>query len=108
QIRTPVTNLMLYTGLLQEMAETENGSGYAGSGESELREKMRPLLQKIQKQTDKLDFFVKELVKSTYTEREIISLHPEMTDAGEILAQACQMVELAAMKKGIAICCETV
>ena len=108
QIRTPVTNLMLYTGLLQEMAETENGSGYAGSGESELREKMRPLLQKIQKQTDKLDFFVKELVKSTYTEREIISLHPEMTDAGEILAQACQMVELAAMKKGITICCETV
>ena len=90
------------------MAETENGSGYAGSGESELREKMRPLLQKIQKQTDKLDFFVKELVKSTYTEREIISLHPEMTDAGEILAQACQMVELAAMKKGITICCETV
>ena len=31
-----------------------------------------------------------------------------MTGAGEMLAQACQMVELAAMKKGIAICCETV
>ena len=39
QIRTPVTNLMLYTGLLQEMAETENGSGYAGSGESRTERK---------------------------------------------------------------------
>ena len=39
QIRTPVTNLMLYTGLLQEMAEKENGSVHADSGESELREK---------------------------------------------------------------------
>ena len=108
QIRTPVTNLMLYTGLLQEMAETENESGHIGSGESGLGERIQPLLQKIQKQADKLDFFVKELVKSTYTEREIISLHPEMTDAGEMLAQACQTVELAAMKKEITICCETV
>lgn len=46
---------------------------------------------------------MKELVKSTYTEQEMISLHPEMTDVQEIVAAACQTVELSAMKKGIVI-----
>lgn len=89
QIRTPVTNIMLYTGLLQEIP---------GLNEDTLH-----LLLKLQKQADKLDFFMKELVKSTYTEQEIISLHPEMTDVQEIVASACQNVELSAMKKGIVI-----
>lgn len=96
QIRTPVTNIMLYTGLLQEIVAAPGQDG-------EVTENISHLLLKLQKQADKLDFFMKELVKSTYTEQEMISLHPEMTDVQEIVAAACQTVELSAMKKGIVI-----
>lgn len=96
QIRTPVTNIMLYTGLLQEIVAALGQDGG-------VTENISHLLLKLQKQADKLDFFMKELVKSTYTEQEMISLHPEMTDVQEIMAAACQTVELSAMKKGIVI-----
>ncbi|OUO27047.1 HAMP domain-containing sensor histidine kinase [Eubacterium sp. An3] len=96
QIRTPVTNIMLYTGLLQEIVAAPGQDGG-------VTENISHLLLKLQKQADKLDFFMKELVKSTYTEQEMISLHPEMTDVQEIVAAACQTVELSAMKKGIFI-----
>lgn len=96
QIRTPVTNIMLYTGLLQEIVAAPGQDGG-------VTENISHLLLKLQKQADKLDFFMKELVKSTYTEQEMISLHLEMTDVQEIVAAACQTVELSAMKKGIVI-----
>lgn len=88
QVRTPLTNIMFYTGLLREK-ETE--------GEK------RALIDKIQKASDKLDFFMRELVKSSYAEQEIISLHPQMTRAFELVHGACQMQELFAMKKNITI-----
>lgn len=88
QVRTPVTNIMLYAGLLQEQDLD--------------RDTMR-LVNKIQNQSDKLAFFMKELVKSSYAEQEMISIHPEKTSVEEILNTACQTVELAAMKKKIHI-----
>lgn len=88
QVRTPLTNIMLYVGLLQEQ---------------DLDENTMLLIEKIQKQSIKLDFFMKELVKSSYAEQEIISIHPEMTSVEEIINTACQMVELAALKKKIDI-----
>lgn len=91
QVRTPVTNIMLYAGLLQEQDLD--------------RDSMR-LADKIQKQSDKLDFFMKELVKSSYAEQEMIAVHPEKTCVEEILNTACQMVELAAIKKKINIVLE--
>ena len=53
QVRTPITNIMLYAGLLQE---------------KDLDSDSKRLADKIQKQSDKLDFFMKELVKSSYAE----------------------------------------
>ena len=122
QIRTPITNIMLYTGLLQEILTASGkddgesahtgkiskqsagkNNGESGVKDGEKTEQIIHLLLKLQKQADKLDFFMKELVKSTYTEQEIISLHPEMSDVQEIVASACQNVELSAMKKGIVI-----
>lgn len=88
QVRTPLTNIMLYVGLLQEQ---------------DLDESTMRLAEKIQKQSMKLDFFMKELVKSSYTEQEMISIHPEMTGVEEIINTACQMVEVAALKKKIDI-----
>lgn len=88
QVRTPLTNIMLYVGLLKEQEL---------DGDSML------LVDKIQKQSDKLDFFMKELIKSSYAEQEMISIHPEMINVEEIVNTACQMVELAALKKKIDI-----
>lgn len=88
QVRTPLTNIMLYVGLLKEQEL---------DGDSML------LVDKIQKQSDKLDFFMKELIKSSYAEQEVISIHPEMNNVEEIVNTACQMVELAALKKKIDI-----
>lgn len=92
QVRTPITNIMLYTGLLAE---------------KELKEDEKLLADKIQKQADKLDFFIKELVKSSYTEQEMLTLRPEMTSLEEMIDTACQMTEVSAMKKQITIRKET-
>lgn len=92
QVRTPITNIMLYTGLLAEKDVTED---------------IKILADKIQKQADKLDFFIQELVKTSYTEQEMLKLHPEMTPVEEIIDTACQMTEVAAMKKQITIQKET-
>lgn len=88
QIRTPLTNIMLYAGLLQEQALNPDAS---------------LLADKIAKQSKKLEFFMKELVKSSYAEQEMISIHPEILHAEEIRNTACQIVELAALKKKIHI-----
>lgn len=91
QIRTPLTNIMLYTGLLQERQLDQDTMLLAG---------------KIRRQSEKLDFFMKELIKSAYAEQEMISIHPEMTGVEELIGAACQMTELAALKKGIEIVIE--
>lgn len=88
QVRTPLTNIMLYVGILQEQG---------------LDHDSKALVDKIGKQSDKLDFFMKELVRSSYAEQEMISINPQFTDVGEILDTSCQIVEMAALKKKIEI-----
>ena len=88
QVRTPLTNIMLYVGLLQERG-LDRGA--------------KALADKIEKQAEKLDFFMKELVKSSYAEQEMISIYPKMMRVEEIINTSCQIVELAALKKKIRI-----
>ncbi len=88
QVRTPLTNIMLYAGLLQEQ-DLEDGA--------------RALADKIGRQSEKLEFFMKELVRSSYAEQEMISIHPQIMRVEEIVNTSCQMAELAAMKKDIRI-----
>ncbi len=78
QVRTPLSGIMLYAGLLHEQA---------------LDADTALLADKIGKQSEKLDFFMKELVKSSYAERELIALHPQMTGVEEIMNTACQMAD---------------
>lgn len=91
QVRTPLSNIMLYAGLLEEQ---------------ELNPQAQRLAQKIKKQSDKLAFFMKELTRSSYAEQEMIALHPEISGVGEMLHTACQMAEVSALKKNIEIVCE--
>lgn len=88
QVRTPLTNIMLYAGLLQEQ---------------DLDNDTMLLVDKIGKQSEKLDFFMKELVRSSYAEQEMISIYPKIMGVEELLHTSCQIVELAALKKKISI-----
>ena len=88
QIRTPLSNIMLYTGLLQE---------------KKLDGQSRMLADQIQGQAEKLDFFMKELVRSSYMETDMIVVSPRTAPVGELVDRACQAVEAEALKKGILI-----
>ena len=81
QVRTPLTNIMLYVGLLKEQ---------------DLDNDTKLLVDKIGKQSEKLEFFMKELVRLSYAEQEMISMHPKIMSVEEILHTSCQIVELAA------------
>ena len=84
QVRTPLTNIMLYVGLLKEQ---------------DLDSDTELLVDKIGKQSEKLEFFMKELVKSSYAEQEMISIYPKIMSVEEILHTSCQIVEFDALKK---------
>ena len=88
QIRTPLSNIMLYTGLLQE---------------KKLDGQSRMLADQIQGQAEKLDFFMKELIRSSYMETDTIVVSPRTAPVGELVDRACQAVEAEALKKGILI-----
>ena len=88
QIRTPLSNIMLYTGLLQE---------------KKLDGQSRMLADQIQGQAEKLDFFMKELIRSSYMETDMIVVSPRTAPVGELVDRACQAVEAEALKKWILI-----
>lgn len=88
QVKTPLSNIMIYTELLKEQNLNENAMIW---------------VDKIYKHSEKLDFFIKELVKSSYSEQEMISVHPDIISIEEIVNMACQTVEIAALKKKIDI-----
>lgn len=91
QIKTPLANITLYSGLLKEQIKD-----------------LEPvqLADKIENNAGKLDFFMKELLKSTYAEQEIISVCPKINGLDTILKKSCQSVEIDAMKKKIQLVLE--
>ena len=79
QIRTPLTNIILYTGLLKERISDS---------------KSIQLADKIENNAGKLNFFMKELLKSSYAEQEMISVSPKIIDLDTVMKKSCQSVEL--------------
>lgn len=92
QIRTPLTNITLYTGLLKERLKDS--------------ESIR-LADKIENNAEKLEFFMRELLKSSYAEQEIITVSPQIIDLDTVLKKSCQSAELDAMKKKICLISES-
>lgn len=88
QVRTPLANMMLYAGLLEE---------------SNLPEQEHKMAVQIHKQADKLEFYLKELVRSSYLETEMIFVNVDYNSVDDLVENACQTVELAAMRKAITI-----
>lgn len=91
QVRTPLSNVVLYSELLEEsfLQDGENPS--------------LKLVSKIRKNAEALSFQLQELLKASYSEQEMIHLHPMETNVCEIVKEACQRVEDFAMKEGISM-----
>ncbi len=91
QVKAPLANIILYTAILQENLKEK---------------KEKEIVNKVEAQAEKLDFFIKRLVKSSYAEIDMLRLMPEKSSVEEMIKRACQIVELKALKKHILIKCQ--
>ncbi|MEA4988285.1 MAG: HAMP domain-containing sensor histidine kinase, partial [Anaerovorax sp.] len=89
QTKTPITNLVLYSGLLGEQKEL---SPYS-----------RNLVEEVIKQSEKLNFLVGSLIKSSRLESGIINVHPTENSIDELVNDAIKQVEMEAENKQILI-----
>ena len=88
QVRTPLAGIMLYGGMLREQ---------------EAEPSCAMLADRILRQAEKMEFFMKELVRTSYAEQEMLKMQPEKIAPEELITAACQNAELSSMKKGIVI-----
>ncbi|HHX67801.1 MAG: HAMP domain-containing sensor histidine kinase [Miniphocaeibacter sp.] len=88
QVRNPLTGIMMYSDLLKE---------------TKLNEKQVKMANQIYKQSEKMEFFIKELVKTSYLETDLISVEIEKCPIDELVYQSCQGIEIKALKKKIII-----
>ncbi|WMM26081.1 HAMP domain-containing sensor histidine kinase [Tissierella sp. MB52-C2] len=89
QTKTPIANLMLYSGILEE--------------QSELSQYSRQLLKEIIKQNEKLNFLVGTLIKSSRLENGIININPAENSLDELVSDAIKQIETSAENKQISI-----
>ena len=92
QTKTPLSNILIYTQLLQENDSLDSDS--------------KELLSQIENQTEKLNFFIQVLVKTSRLENGIISVVPKETDILKIFDNI--HYHTAAEKKGIALTFEKI
>ncbi|MDO4322205.1 MAG: HAMP domain-containing sensor histidine kinase [Lachnospiraceae bacterium] len=100
QVRTPLSNILLYSELLEETLQSSCAHISPAAKDLSAAGQMAA---KIRQQSEKLDFFIRELTRSSYAEQEMISITPQQVSAKELIDKACQGAELAALKKGIRI-----
>lgn len=92
QTRTPIANQKLYLEILRQKGLPEEAYGF---------------LDKLEHQTDKLDFLFRSLVKMSRLETGIIQIQKEKCDLAETLKEAVSAVVAAAAVKDIEIRAET-
>lgn len=88
QTKTPVANQKIYLEILKDM---------------ELSGEAKEFLDKLEHQTDRLDFLFQSLVKMSRLETGVIQIRKEEKDLFETLAGAVAAVVPAASKKGIVL-----
>lgn len=92
QLKTPLSNIRLYQELLRK---------------PDLEPERRGLLQeKLEEQTDKLDWLLNTLFQMVDLERGVVLLSKEPVDVRDILSRAIEAVLLKAEKRGIRISAE--
>lgn len=88
QTKTPITNIMMYTELLEETAENEEE---------------KELVRRIAAQADKLNFLIQSLVKISRLENDIVTVNPEVQTVGALLKDLGETYGKKAMKKNISL-----
>lgn len=88
QTKTPIANILLYSQLLQE---------------KETNPELTPIVENIRNQSEKLDFLIRSLVKSSRLESEVLVLHPEKQKIMSILSTVVETISEEAAKKNLTI-----
>lgn len=89
QVKTPIASIRMYHNLLER---------------KELEEKKREeFLAAVEHQVDKLEFFMKSMIRMSRLETGIVQVHPEKKAVYELIAQAVCDVALKAEQKKIDI-----
>lgn len=89
QVKTPIASIRMYHSLL----ERENISG----------EKRKEFLSAVEHQVDKLEFFMKSMIKMSRLETGIVKVQPQESSVYELVARAVCDVALKAEEKEISI-----
>jgi len=89
QTKTPLSNILLYSQLLQE--------------KKEINSNITTIADQIQNQAEKLDFLIDALVKSSYLETDLITISARPEQIDSLILMACQEVEMKALQKEIII-----
>ena len=92
QAVTPVSNIILYSQLLEEELLTIENESSKETSES---------VQAIMEQAGKMDFFLQMLIKLSRLENGIISVKPEQQSIGNVLKALEQQYSLKALQKNI-------
>ena len=71
QTKTPISNILLYTQLLREAQQTS--------------EKSKELLLQIEGQTEKLNFLIQSLIKTSRLENETVAVLPKENSVRELI-----------------------
>lgn len=86
QTRTPLANILLYGQLLQEQP---------------LPPAAQPLVQAVNAQTEKLQFLIEALVKTSRLESGVLRLRAGQNPVAPLMEHACQPYLAAARQKGV-------
>lgn len=88
QTRTPLANILLYTQLLQEQEMNEQG---------------RELVNEISRQSEKLQFLIEALVKTSRIESGTYRFVTKESSVNELIERVIEQAQPKADKKGISI-----
>lgn len=91
QTKTPIANIMLYSQLLQE---------------KEKDPELFPIIENIREQSEKLDFLIRSLVKTSRLENEVLILQPKLQPIAPVLESVVNTALEEAAKKQIRILLE--
>lgn len=88
QTKTPLANILLYSQILQE---------------KEADSELVPIVQNIREQSEKLDFLIRNLVKASRLESDVLALRPKRQKVSPVIESAIDTLRESASQKGIKI-----
>lgn len=83
QTKTPLSNIMLYSQLLEE---------------KEKNPELVPMIEAIREQSEKLDFLIQSLIKTSRLENEVLMLQPVLQPVAPMLRAVVSMMQEEALK----------